>query len=480
MRCVPLLKMKRFQLLILFAFFFNYLIAQSIQSEFENTIVLTTDTFRLSFSNSDHIFSFHLGEDTLDMGTGGGMGLSATLFLGNDSLVIPYTNLPFEQIIYFKIKGKKDSSVYRLHFNSVRSAYDLEYIKKSNGKVFYEIPEIYELANIIWTLSPSGKRSNNLFTSSSYYDEIVKFFEPVSNHKVLGKLNFPDSLYFQTYYDFRENSFPYEFENNSIKCNGPYYYIWGENNEDYKSTFSNLISEIEDFAKASNFREFYHQHQPYYQQLIERQQELMPINEMWEWLETQFPNRHFNSYKIVFSPLIGGSHSTQNFSNYFKNFGWFKESVMFINSPERIDSNVAIAETQKSGLMSGIVFTEIDHNYVNPESFQYRSAIDSIFGNLSFWKSAKNTGYNNPMAIFNEYMTHAIFCLWVNDHFNPEDARFINKKRIELNQEFRGLLKFEEFTTELVILRTKYPSLRVSELYPEMIKWCRTQTEHNK
>jgi hypothetical protein len=48
---------------------------------------------------------------------------------------------------------------------------------------------------------------------------------------------------------------------------------------------------------------------------------------MWKWMEGQFPQR-YQGYKVIFSPLIGGAHSTQKFSD-----DGYSETVMFISGP---------------------------------------------------------------------------------------------------------------------------------------------------
>src|SRR5690606_2091926 len=133
---------------------------------------------------------------------------------------------------------------------------------------------------------------------------------------------------------------------------------------------------VEDFARQSGFRKFYKSNAAYYARQIKRQKELMPVRNMWQWLEEKFPGTKYQSYKIVFSPLIGGSHSTQNFVAYYED-SFFKESVMFVCGPDRYDQSAELSEKQKEGLLSGIVFTEIDHNYVNRVSYKFRKTIDS-------------------------------------------------------------------------------------------------------
>lgn len=106
--------------------------------------------------------------------------------------------------------------------------------------------------------------------------------------------------------------------------------------------------------------------------------QLLPVRPMWTWLEREFPNTRYQSYRIVLSPLIGGSHSTQR---YFAEDGAkvFGENVMFVCGTAHLDAIPTLGEKQKEGLMSGIVFTEIDHNYVNPATEKHYATLDSIF-----------------------------------------------------------------------------------------------------
>jgi hypothetical protein len=191
------------------------------------------------------------------MGTDGAVGLKATLYFGNDSLVIPYKNLPNWQVHYIPIRSPKGKTIYRLHFNGVIAAFSSEYIERNKGQVQIDIPEVYELANIIWTLSPTGQRAKDLNKQGNYYDKVMAYFKPFLNHPVFKKLDFPDSIYGQNYYDFRENSFCYQFNGNKLVDNGPYYYVMGNDWQNYTNLFKTLLPLVEDFAKKSEYRSFY-------------------------------------------------------------------------------------------------------------------------------------------------------------------------------------------------------------------------------
>ncbi len=54
---------------------------------------------------------------------------------------------------------------------------------------------------------------------------------------------------------------------------------------------------------------------------------------------------------------------------------------MFVNGSDSYVNRTELTDQQRQGLASGIVFTEIDHNYVNPTTWRFQTSIDSIFSN---------------------------------------------------------------------------------------------------
>jgi len=195
----------------------------------------------------------------------------------------------------------------------------------------------------------------------------------------------------------------------------------------------------------------------------------MPVKKMWTWLEKEFPNK-YDAYKIVLSPLINGAHNTQKYSA-----NGFTEIAMFVCGVEREkEQNKNLLE----GIMSGIVFTEIDHNYVNPVSDKYAKQIDEVFKERTKWTdSSENANlYNSSYAVFNEYMTHALFCLYAYLNYSKDDFEKVNKLREDLMITKRGFLRFKEFNNELLKLYiSKKQGETVTDLYPKILQWAREQ-----
>lgn len=222
------------------------------------------------------------------------------------------------------------------------------------------------------------------------------------------------------------------------------------------------ISLLEDFAKVSDFQKFYQQHQAYYAGLKDRFQKDSQAEKVWQWLESNFPER-YHSYKVFFSPLGPGNHSARMYEN-----NGFKEAIMFISGPNRYDSNND--ESVKAIKLTRTFFTEIDHAYVNPSSGAYIDQISTALKDLKPWY--KGGGYNKPYLVFNEYMTWAVFSLYALDNYSKDDYLFAKGYVEKFMVENRGFYKFKEFNDELIRLYTnRQRGQKVVDLYPSIIDW---------
>ncbi len=149
----------------------------------------------------------------------------------------------------------------------------------------------------------------------------------------------------------------------------------------------------------------------------------------------------------------------------------FKQTMMFICSAERKGGD--LSEKVWEGFMTRVVFTEIDHNYVNPVSDQYAETIHKIFSDRAFWvKEELTQGYNSPYSVFNEYMTWAVFSIYALEHYDAETFDIVNARVEKQMVEWRGFIKFKEFNRQLLELYRKRPAgQKVYELYPAILEW---------
>jgi hypothetical protein len=345
-----------------------------------------------------------------------------------------------------------------------------------DSKTTYETPVTYELMNIAFALTDTNNYSGNLNiyynvidTSKPYYREVINYFSPYKNHKLIKELNkhLNKSLIHYLYNlqkGYNSNSF-----DNNIKRNIQFPFFQ-RLLYDFKSVNRKTI---ESFAKASNFQSFYEKHRPFYEQVLDDAKNKLNINKAQQWLELEFSSK-YDKYKIVISPLMNATHFTKNFS-----FKGDKTSIMWVADGLDYDTKV-YSQNQIAGIYTGVVFTEIDHNYVNPVSNNFKSEIDKIMGdnNRAKWIKADGDGqfYNKGYKIFNEYMTHAVYLIYTNTVYSKDDQTVIENSRFRLMEQKRKFYRFGDFYKQLKMLyTTKKSDETITSLYPKMLEWCKQQ-----
>ena len=224
--------------------------------------------------------------------------------------------------------------------------------------------------------------------------------------------------------------------------------------------FGQEIARVEDFANQGRFREFFASHADFYADQVQRDRDLVLIDRMWHWLETRFPDR-YDRYTIVFSPLIYGSHSTQRFTT-----GGLRETIMFIAGPDIVQNTAD--ERLRTAELERLVFTEIDHNYVNPGTDRHQQRVKDVFRNVGFWNADVN--YRSAVATFNEYMTWAVFNVYARDTYDSATAAAFRESVIRSMVQQRKFLKFREF--EQIVMEVSAasgPQPCIPNLYGEIL-----------
>lgn len=345
------------------------------------------------------------------------------------------------------------------------------YIKKHKGRFDVEIPEVQELAKIMVALSKGGSSDSGITNMrTAYYQEVKAHFTPFANHPVIDTLNKyikdgSESSYWY-YYDWKMNANGYAFTKDGKIVNKGIIRKMG-----FKETNDPFIKYADmaaDFAAKSGFRKFYASHKRYYDSLLKTYTKYNPLNDMKAWLEKHFPYK-YDYFLITFSPLTAGAHSTGNFED-----NGFKQTVMFI-AGVNINQNYNQAVNEMSN--SRVVFTEIDHNYVNPVAEKYAKDISEAMKDKVKWRMGidDSSSYADPMSTFQEYMTWAVFSLYSLDRYQQSDVMTYTE-RMERQMERRGFNNFKAFNRELMRLYQHYKkTAKVHELYPKIIEWCKKQ-----
>ena len=143
---------------------------------------------------------------------------------------------------------------------------------------------------------------------------------------------------------------------------------------------------------------------------------------------------------------------------------------MFIcKSPEYEEYSLALNE-----LLAGwIVFTEIDHNYVNPVSDKNLAYIDRVFSNREVWAQGEVTqAYPDPYAVFNEYMTFGLYTLYAMDNYSEEDVMKFLPMFESMVQDVRGFVRFKDFNRALLARYRSNPDISMNALFQYMMYWA--------
>ena len=344
--------------------------------------------------------------------------------------------------------------------------FDDDYIARYRGQVAYEVPEVFELANIAIALTEVGRESEyRVFKDTDYCQRVLDHFSPYADHPLLAEINYVENN-FTDYYSFRENSLAYVFEDDQIVPGGifPPGMIWrGDGND----RFTQHLDLVEDFARVSGFRAFYEENKGYYKAESQAYREAADVHHMWDWLETRFDSR-YDSYRVVFSPLIYASHSTQRFHDNGMN-----QTIMFECGP-RIYQDTGFSPAVQEGLIAKLLFTEIDHNYVGPVTAKFRDEIETAFSPVSDWNAQENSQlYTSPIGTFDEYMTWGVFLLYAHETY-PEDVYDqVADYTVNSMVQGRGFIRFEAFMDELLRLYQAAEDQTIADLYPDILDWAK-------
>ncbi|MEZ4904373.1 MAG: DUF4932 domain-containing protein [Spirosomataceae bacterium] len=331
----------------------------------------------------------------------------------------------------------------------------------------------YELMHIAMALTDTTIVSNgyNVYNEiidkkCAYYGEVIQHFGQYKNHKLIKQLNKSFSKSANNYLPHLQIGYNSVFSKNDIKRNLYFPFI---RRVAYSIKSVNRKA-LQDFAAASNFKQFYDKHRNLYTFLLQEVQLNANVNKQQAWLEKEFPNTYTN-YHIVVSPLMGGTHFTTRFSRKGKN-----KCFMYVS---KFDSDPKQPPSINAAKYTGIVMTEIDHNYVNPISDRYKKEINEIFGEINRPKWANGSAsdsYKSGYKVFNEYLTHGVYLLFTSQQLTDYEQQTIEKMRISLMENRRKFIKFGDFYTTLKkIYNQRKAGETMADLYPQIIEWCKAE-----
>lgn len=330
---------------------------------------------------------------------------------------------------------------------------------QAQENVIIELPETYELSNVILALTKYGQSDKwEVQKNTRYYQEVLTYFEPVKNHPLLDSVNYSRAKW-DYYLSFRTDGYAFAFDAAGKLKRSSDFYSMGE-----LKPFDTHLALINDFVAKSNFRQFYQQHKAFYDNIIKNYQDYYFVDQSYKFLNERIgkPANFSNQqkYYVVLSPLVYRMNCHRDIDdNTVADFPSASED--FINGVASSNSNSRVVQNHS-------IFTEMDHGYINPISDKYEKLITQFFDTK---KWDMESGYEGT-SVFNEYMTWAVYDLFVKEYF-PSTADSI-AIQWQYQNASRGFCAQNLFAKKVAELYQKQGKKNFESIYPPLLKWCKS------
>ena len=356
-------------------------------------------------------------------------------------------------------------------WENVLADYDADARRQARDAPPYVVPEPYELAAVILSLTEVGAE---LTADTPYATEVSKHFGRFRDHPAVAAATQGDrpgeADGFFDYIEFRENAYAYCFDDEGgdpgrlFRCQ-PFSHVWGRQ----ANAFARNLDLIEDFARVSDFRAFYDAHREHYRELAGDLASKADILAMRDWLDARFPVR-VDAMQVAFSPLTDGSHSTQRIED-----GEFVAVAMFVQPV----SEIPLADRFK---VERMLFTELDHNYVNPtiSDAQETELNEGAFADPYWVQGGSTDAYGDGFAVFAEYATWALYEVWATEQPGT-DAEALRAYLDGFMEDDRGFVRYRAFADEMTRLYRQEAAagepVFLPGLYARLIAWGEDRLE---
>lgn len=305
--------------------------------------------------------------------------------------------------------------------------------------------ETTELAWIVAGLTPLARDSDDLNRTTEYWRAAERWFRPFVDHPavtVLGKdFSLPRLI---------GNAANYRFTRTGglrrIPGSRP---MWNEPDSDL---FTMNLAKLEDFVRKSRAREFLRMQAPVLQASRAEMYRIHDIGDMQAWLEQQFTARP-GTMQVYVSPVTGGFN--------FTNLDPITPRLWVWTAPR------PASEYDRFRIVRA-VFTEVDHNYVNPATARLPPVAYDFMTTANGWTT--EAGWNNYPSqelVLNEYMTWAVFLGYAQRRMQASEFERI-KQNTRAIMERRGFPRFGVFADAL-LMRNATSTRSLEEIYPAFV-----------
>ncbi|MEJ8803518.1 DUF4932 domain-containing protein [Pontibacter sp. H249] len=330
----------------------------------------------------------------------------------------------------------------------------------AQDNVIIEIPESYELSNIILALTKYGRTDPwDVQKVSPYYNEVLKHFEPVKDHPLLDSVNYSRPEW-EKFLGFRTDAYAFSFDaDNKLKRDYPF-------NSFGPVEFDKNLELINDFVEKSNYRAFYAKHSGFYDSIVSNYKEYYFFDKTKAFLDNRIGKQgdtdRGKTYRVAVSPLVGGQNCHRDI-----------DSLTSVDFPN-ISKDLILGKINNNGIRTRIVenhtiFTEMDHGYINPISDKYKKQIQQYF-DTRYWDN--KSGYTD-INVFNEYMTWAVYDLFLKESFAAHADSIALQWHYQNASSNRGFIASDLFAKKVLELSAKNKGSDFENVYLPLLKWCK-------
>lgn len=350
--------------------------------------------------------------------------------------------------------------------------FDQAYRAAHRGQTVVEVPEVYELVNIAIAISPYGRSDRDMvYHDSAYYAEVQAAFADHADHPLIGRIDAMLRTDRSSYFPFKMNAYAFTFDPNGEIVRSPVYDRTG-----FAGSMDNdllpYLADLNDFARTSGFREFYARHRALYDEQIRFFQTEADVAAIARWLSAQFPSvQPYDGVKIIFSPLVAYNQSLTTIEA-----DGYRELQPHVNFP--YDADPRLSPDGRAIQRSAILFTEMNHGFVNPVTEGYAAAVSAALADRAAWADDSRAAgnYRSAEALFNEYMNWALVSLYYADRLSAADFDRANAAIVANQQQGRGMRRFAAFDAELLRLYRERPEgATIESLFPAIVDWFTAQ-----
>ncbi len=367
-----------------------------------------------------------------------------------------------------EVAGMPSGAAFVLSFSPPAEVrFNEAYRQRYGGVSRMVVPEVYELVHVVLALTPTGRDTTNGLVAKrgAYYDAVLDQFGAYAEHPAVA--TFEAVLQADELVGVRSNALAFQFDGDALVGDSTYVSL-GRGHE----RLAELLPALEDFAQASGFRAFYAAHADAYAALVREMEALVPVPQMWAWLEAEFPDRS-QSYLTVFSPLTGWTHNAKTLQD-----SGHRESIGFVAGPGILDDGELVVSHDMPAWreieMSRIAFTEYDHTYVNPVMDEVGDEISLAMADQEAWNGSGD--YASSYNTFAEYMTWAALLLYVDAHYPADVATGTRAGVVRFMERGRGFWRFGAFLDAATVLYgSRAEGETLAALMPRLARWAARQ-----